>query len=125
MKTKNKNWFLGITFKANTDDMRDSQFLKIYPKLLKKGCTISYYEPTGRKKEISSKIKFVNSVKNIIETNDITVIHSDWFEFKNINFDEKKIKKQIKIFDLRNLYQPKNIKNKKIKYYSIGRPNYE
>ena len=125
-KTKNKKiGFLGVTFKANTDDMRDSQFLKIYPKLLKKGCTISYYEPTGRKKEISSKIKFVNSVKNIIENNDLTVIHSEWDEFKNINFDDYKIKKQIKIFDLRNLYQPKNITNKKIKYYSIGRPNYE
>ena len=55
-KTKNKKiGFLGVTFKANTDDMRDSQFLKIYPKLLKKGCTISYYEPTGRKKRYRQK----------------------------------------------------------------------
>ncbi|RZO89844.1 MAG: UDP-glucose/GDP-mannose dehydrogenase family protein, partial [alpha proteobacterium HIMB114] len=44
--------FLGVTFKANTDDMRDTQCLKIFPKLLNKGVKISYYDPTGEKKEL-------------------------------------------------------------------------
>ena len=118
--------FLGVTFKANTDDMRDSQFLKIYPKLLKKGASLSYYEPTGKKYEIkSSKIKFVSSIKQILENNDMIVIHTEWDEFRSINFSNFNIKKGTKIFDLRNLYKIKNISNKKIRYYSIGRPNYE
>ena len=118
--------FLGVTFKANTDDMRDSQFLKIYPKLLKKGALLSYYEPTGKKYEIkSSKIKFVSSIKQILENNDMIVIHTEWDEFRSINFSNFNIKKGTKIFDLRNLYKTKNISNKKIRYYSIGRPNYE
>ena len=118
--------FLGVTFKANTDDMRDSQFLKIYPKLLKRGALLSYYEPTGKKYEIkSSKIKFVSSIKQILENNDMIVIHTEWDEFRSINFSNFNIKKGTKIFDLRNLYKTKNISNKKIRYYSIGRPNYE
>jgi UDPglucose 6-dehydrogenase len=118
--------FLGVTFKANTDDMRDSQFLKIYPKLLKRGALLSYYEPTGKKYEIkSSKIKFVSSIKQILENNDMIVIHTEWDEFRSINFSNFNIKKGTKIFDLRNLYKIKNISNKKIRYYSIGRPNYE
>ncbi|MAJ57114.1 MAG: UDP-glucose 6-dehydrogenase [Candidatus Pelagibacter sp.] len=118
--------FLGVTFKANTDDMRDSQFLKIYPKLLKKGASLSYYEPTGKKYEIkSSKIKFVSTIKQILENNDMIVIHTEWDEFRSINFSNFNIKKGTKIFDLRNLYKIKNISNKKIRYYSIGRPNYE
>ena len=118
--------FLGVTFKANTDDMRDSQFLKIYPKLLKKGASLSYYEPTGKKYEIkSSKIKFVSTIKQILENNDMIVIHTEWDEFRSINFGNFNIKKGTKIFDLRNLYKTKNISNKKIRYYSIGRPNYE
>ena len=118
--------FLGVTFKANTDDMRDSQFLKIYPKLLKKGASLSYYEPTGKKYEIkSSKIKFVSSLKQILENNDMIVIHTEWDEFRSINFSNFNIKKGTKILDLRNLYKTKNIANKKIRYYSIGRPNYE
>ena len=118
--------FLGVTFKANTDDMRDSQFLKIYPKLLKRGASLSYYEPTGKKYEIkSSKIKFASSIKQILENNDMIVIHTEWDEFRSINFSNFNIKKGTKIFDLRNLYKNKNISNKKIRYYSIGRPNYE
>ena len=118
--------FLGVTFKANTDDMRDSQFLKIYPKLLKRGASLSYYEPTGKKYAIkSSKIKFVSSIKQILENNDMIVIHTEWDEFRSINFGNFNIKKGTKIFDLRNLYKTKNISNKKIRYYSIGRPNYE
>ena len=118
--------FLGVTFKANTDDMRDSQFLKIYPKLLKKGALLSYYEPTGKKYEIkSSKIKFVSSIKQILENNDMIVIHTEWDEFRSINFSNFNIKKGTKIFDLRNLYKNKNISNKKIIYYSIFSPNNE
>ena len=112
--------FLGVTFKANTDDMRDTQCLKIFPKLLNKGVKISYYDPTGEKKELK-KIKFLKSSEEILNQNDLIVIHTEWDEFRSLNFKKAKSKK-IKIFDMRNLYQPDSFSNKKITYYSIGRP---
>ncbi len=112
--------FLGVTFKANTDDMRDTQCLKIFPKLLKKGVKISYYDPTGEKKELKN-ITFKKSSEEILNQNDLIVIHTEWDEFRSLNFKVVKSKK-IKIFDLRNLYQPNSFSNKKIIYYSIGRP---
>lgn len=112
--------FLGVTFKANTDDMRDTQCLKIFPKLKKSGVKISYYDPTGEKEELKG-MEFKKSSNEILISSDLVVIHTEWDEFRNLNF--KKIKnKKIKIFDMRNLYQPHDIINKNITYYSIGRP---
>ena len=118
---KNKKvGFLGVTFKANTDDMRDTQCLKIFPKLLKKGVKISYYDPTGEKKELK-KINYEKNATEILTNNDLVVIHTEWDEFRSLDFKIVKSKK-LKIFDMRNLYQPKNFSNKNITYYSIGRP---
>ena len=67
MKNKIRNkkiTFLGVTFKANTDDMRDSSSLSMIPALVKKGAKIKYYDPTGFKKEFS-KIKNVSYIDNI------------------------------------------------------------
>ena len=64
-KFNNKNVsFLGVTFKANTDDMRDSSSLKIIPYLSKKGAKIKYYDPTGSKKEFNNlkNVEFANSI---------------------------------------------------------------
>ena len=62
---KNKNIsFLGVTFKSGTDDMRESPSLKMIPFLVKKGASISYYEPTGQKKQFKSKnIIFYENIK--------------------------------------------------------------
>ena len=123
-KSKNKNvGFLGVTFKANTDDMRDSQCLKIFPKLLKKGINIAYYDPTGKKKELENFI-FRKSSDEIIKNSDLVIIHTEWDEFRSLNFNIIKNRK-LKIFDLRNLYQPNTFANKNINYYSIGRKYYE
>tara|TARA_B100000963_G_scaffold358315_1_gene382659 strand:- start:2642 stop:3949 length:1308 start_codon:yes stop_codon:yes gene_type:complete len=123
-KVRNKKvGFLGVTFKANTDDMRDSQCLKIFPKLLKKGVKISYYDPTGEKKELK-KLKYKKNSDEILKDSDLIVIHTEWDEFRSLNFSKVK-SKNFKIFDMRNLYQPNNFSNKNITYYSIGRPLYE
>ena len=116
--------FLGVTFKANTDDMRDSSSLFIIPKLLKNNLKISYYEPTGSKRILSKykKIKYCINQKELITNCDFVIIHSDWDEFKNIDFNKVSKNKKLSICDLRNLYHPDEFKNKKIKYYSIGRP---
>ena len=121
---KNKKvGFLGVTFKANTDDMRDSQCLKIFPKLLKKGVRISYYDPTGEKKELKN-LTYKKNSSEILKENDLVVIHTEWDEFRSLNFNKVKQKK-LKIFDMRNLYEPTSFLNKKITYYSIGRASDE
>ncbi len=88
-KIKNKLvCFLGVTFKANTDDLRDSSAVNLISKFSKKGAKINYYEPSGSK-EILDKQKNVNyfddlytATKNV----DLIIIHTEWDEFKNLNF---------------------------------------
>ena len=122
---KNKNIvFLGVTFKPNTDDMRDSTSLKMIPYVLKKGAKVQYYDPTGEKNELKNfkNCKFNHSVKDMCKNADLLILHTEWDEFKSLDF-KKLVKKRIfKVFDLRNLYNINEMLKKKIKYYSVGRP---
>ncbi len=122
-KLKNKKiTFLGVTFKAGTDDMRDSASLKLIPYLVKKGANISYYEPTGIKKLFDKKkVNYFNKIKDACKDSDLIIIHTEWNEFKQLNFTRLTNKRKLKIYDLRNLYSPSKIKNKNIEYHSIGR----
>ncbi len=116
--------FLGVTFKANTDDTRDSSAMKMIPRFASLGIRINYYDPSGEKNFPKKKnIFFFNNLYSATENIDLIVIHTEWDEFKNLDF--KKILKKnrkINIYDLRNLYDTNYFKNKKISYYSIGRP---
>ena len=126
-KIKNKIiCFLGVTFKANTDDLRDSSAIKLISKFIKKGAKINYYEPSGTK-EILDKHKNVNYFDDIyLATKKVglIIIHTEWDEFKNLNFSKiMNNNKKVIIYDLRNLYDSKYFNNKNsITYYSIGRP---
>ena len=121
LKSK-KITFLGVTFKAGTDDMRDSASLKLIPYLIKKGAKVSYYEPTGIKKDFDKKkVVYFNNIKDACKNSDLLIIHTEWNEFKQLNFKRLNNKKKFKIYDLRNLYSPSKMKNKNIEYYSIGR----
>jgi len=114
--------FLGVTFKAGTDDMRDSASLKLIPYLIKKGSKVSYYEPTGIKNAFDKKkVIYFNNIKDACKNSDLLIIHTEWNEFKQLNFNRLNNKKKFKIYDLRNLYSPSKMKNKNIKYFSIGR----
>ena len=116
---------LGVTFKPNTDDMRDSTSLKMIPYFSKKGAKISYYDPSGEKKEFM-KVKNCTYKRNIKENcinADLIILLTEWDEFKAINFKSINKKKNLKIYDLRNLYSPEEMKKIKIHYYSIGRAN--
>jgi len=123
-KIKNKKiTFLGVTFKANTDDMRDSSSLKMIPALTKKGAKINYFDPTGLKKELS-KIKnvfYIDNIKESVQGSDLVIIHTEWNDFKSINFKSLVRGKKFIIYDMRNIYSPVKIKNQGFKYYSIGR----
>ena len=122
-KIKNKNiTFLGVTFKPGTDDMRESSSLKMIPSLVKRGASISYYEPTGQKKQFKSKnIIFYENIKDACQNADLIIIHTEWNEFKQLNFKKINKKRNFKVFDMRNLYSTSEMKKNKINYFSIGR----
>ncbi len=126
LKNKIKNKvvsFLGVTFKANTDDMRDSSSLKLIPFLSKKGAKIKYYDPTGIKKEFKKlkNVEFSNSIQESIKGSDIVIIHTEWNDFKSINFKKYSQNKKLIIYDMRNIYSPNKIKKLGFKYFGIGR----
>jgi UDPglucose 6-dehydrogenase len=122
-RIKNKKiCFLGVTFKANTDDMRDSPSLSMIPSLIKKGAKINYYDPTGQKNNFK-KLKNVNFSENInyaIREANLIIIHTEWNDFKSINFKKEVKSKNFKIFDMRNIYSPSKMKELKIKYFGVG-----
>ena len=123
-KIRNKKiTFLGVTFKANTDDMRDSSSLSMVPALVKKGAKIRYFDPTGFKKEFSKikNVSYINNIKDSVKDTDLVIIHTEWNDFKSINFKNLVRGKKFIIYDMRNIYSPMKIKNQGFKYYSIGR----
>ena len=122
-KVKNKRiCFLGVTFKANTDDMRDSPSLSMIPLLIKKGAKINYFDPTGKKNEFKNlkNVNFSPNISSAIKYSDLIIIHTEWNDFKSINFIKKVKNKKCIIFDMRNIYSSKEMKKQKIKYFSIG-----
>ena len=123
-KIKNKKiCFLGVTFKANTDDMRDSSSLEMIPFLSKKGAKIKYYDPTGFKNEFSKlkNVNFANSIAEAVKGSDLVILHTEWNDFKSINFKKLHSSKNLKIYDMRNIYSPLKIKSQGFKYFGIGR----
>ena len=115
--------FLGVTFKPNTDDMRESPSLKLIPMLLKKGAKIRYYEPTGKKKELEKfkKVNYCKSINLACGKSDLIILHTEWNEFKILNFKKLVKKRYFKIYDLRNLYSPEKMSKSKINYFGVGR----
>ena len=123
-KVKNKNiTFLGVTFKANTDDMRDSSSLIMIPALSKKGAIIKYYDPTGYKKDFEKikNVTYENTIKKSLDRSDLVIIHTEWNDFKSLNFKTLVKGKKIIIYDMRNIYSPTKIKAQGFKYFSVGR----
>ncbi len=123
-KIKNKKIaFLGVTFKANTDDMRDSSSLSMIPTLSKKGAKIKYFDPTGLKDEFKKikNVSYENSIRKSVEGSDLVIIHTEWNDFKSINFKNLIKNKKCIIYDMRNIYSANKIKTQGFKYYSVGR----
>ena len=123
-RIKNKKiCFLGVTFKANTDDMRDSSSLEMIPYLSKNGAKIKYYDPTGIKKEFDKikNVSFSKSISYAVKDSDLVILHTEWNDFKSINFKKLSTSKNLKIYDMRNIFSPDKIKAQGFKYFGIGR----
>ena len=126
MKNKIKNkriTILGVTFKANTDDMRHSSSLVLIPYLLQKGGIVKYYDPSGPKNifKDNKNLKYEKSLAKACLESDLIIINTEWDEFKSIDFKKIVKKNNFKVYDMRNLYNPSELKKRNIKYYSVGR----
>jgi len=123
-KIKNKRiTFLGVTFKANTDDMRESSSLVMIPSLISKGAKIKYYDPSGYKKDFDKfkNISFCENIKSACIDADMIIIHTEWNDFKALNFKKLSSKKNVIVYDMRNILSPDKMKKDKINYFGIGR----
>jgi UDPglucose 6-dehydrogenase len=115
----------GLSFKPNTDDIRFAPSVDIISALLEKGYTLSVYDQEGMnniKKLFGDKITYATSSFDALKEADALVILTDWNEFKNIDLKEvKKLMKQPMIFDGRNIYDIKTMKELGFSYISTGR----
>ena len=93
------------------------------PLLYKKGAIIKYYDPTGNKKELDKikNVSYEDSIKKAVKNSDLIILHTEWNDFKSINFKSLSTRKKFIIYDMRNIYSPDKIKNHGFKYFSIGR----
>ncbi len=124
--TKEKKIALwGLSFKPNTDDVREAPSVYIIKELIKKRFEITVYDPVATpniKKIFGDQISYVDNPYQAIKDASALCILTEWNEFKQI--DLKKVKKMMKkplVFDGRNIYQPVKMKRMGFKYFSIGR----
>ncbi|MDC1002873.1 UDP-glucose/GDP-mannose dehydrogenase family protein [Candidatus Pelagibacter sp.] len=123
-KLKNKViTFLGVTFKPNTDDMREASSIKMIKYLNKKNSKIRYHDPSGEKNEFKKlkNVKYYKDIPSACINSDLIVLHTEWNDFRLLNFKKLVKKSNFKIFDMRNMYSPSKMKNLKIKYFGVGR----
>lgn len=116
---------LGLTFKPNTDDMRDSPSIAIALALADAGVAITAYDPEGMELAgpLMPEVTMAPNTYAAIEGADAVVIVTEWDAFRALDFDRiKRIAKAPVLVDLRNVYNPAEIRAKGFAYSSVGRP---
>ena len=116
---------LGLTFKPNTDDMRDSPSLELIPSLVADGAEVRAFDPKGmdEAKTLMDGVFWAENIYDAIRGSEMVIILTEWNEFRAL--DLKRVKKEMLkpiMLDLRNIYDPNEMANAGFQYYSIGRP---
>jgi UDPglucose 6-dehydrogenase len=123
---------LGLAFKGDTDDIRDSPAIDVIKKLLGAGATITAYDPAAMERAKSvlpagDKMRYAESIYDAAKNADAVLILTDWKEFANIDF--VRLNQQVRfpiVIDGRNLYKPEQMREHGFTYVSVGRPaNYQ
>jgi len=116
---------LGLSFKPNTDDMREAKSIEIIEKLIAEKAVVRVFDPVAMpaaKKLLNNSVIFCSSAYEACSSADAMVLITEWREFKQLNLE--KIKNSMKtgvIFDGRNIYDPSRKKRLGFEYYSVGR----
>lgn len=119
---------LGLAFKGDTDDIRDSPAIEMVKMLIAEGCSITAYDPAAMERTRavlpeSDKMHYAKGVYEAAEDADALLILTDWHEFGALDLD--KLRKSLRysiIVDGRNMYDPAKVADAGITYYSVGRP---
>jgi UDPglucose 6-dehydrogenase len=118
----------GLSFKPNTDDMREAPSRVIINGLLARGASITAYDPVAMEeaKKIFAKesgVRFASSTVGALDGADALIIVTEWKEFRSPDFEDMKYRlKSPVVFDGRNLYDPAMMRDAGIEYFSVGRP---
>jgi UDPglucose 6-dehydrogenase len=115
---------LGVTFKPNTDDMRDAPSLDILPLLQKAGGRIRAYDPEGMEeaRKYLDDIEWVRDAYSVMPDADALLILTEWSEFRVLDFQRiRSLLKTPLIIDLRNIYAPAEVSASGFTYHSVGR----
>ncbi len=116
---------LGLTFKPNTDDMRDSPSLDIVPALVKGGATVRAYDPEGMEeaKKLLDGVTWCDSAYDTMEGADALAILTEWNAFRSLDLNQvKALMKRPVVIDLRNIYDPADMAKAGFTYSCLGRP---
>ena len=117
---------LGLSFKPNTDDLRDSPALSIAQYLIEEGCTVRAYDPAALRDAVSALPKLVpcTDAYHAAEGADALVLATEWNQFRNLDFDRLRAVLSTPVFiDLRNVYEPDRVVALGFQYTSVGRPS--
>ena len=116
---------LGLTFKPETDDMRDSPALSIIPPLLDKGAVIIAHDPQGMseaKKELFDTVAYADNIYSAVKDADALVLMTEWNEYRNLDLCEiKKLMRGNFFIDLRNVYERESLEDMGFIYAAVGR----
>ncbi len=116
---------LGLTFKPETDDMRDAPALTILPALLEKGAIIRAHDPKGMeeaKKFLPNGVEYIDDTYTACQGADAVVLMTEWNQYRALDF--KKLKTSMKglvFIDLRNVYEPTILKSLGFHYVGVGK----
>ncbi|MDP8265799.1 MAG: UDP-glucose/GDP-mannose dehydrogenase family protein [Candidatus Aceula meridiana] len=114
---------LGLSFKSNTDDMRNAPSLDIIRALQKEGAKIKAYDPQAmpKAKEVLKSVKFVKDAYEVAKGADCLLLLTEWEEFKKLNFRKiHQLMNHALIFDGRNFYDKKQLEKLGFEYFGIG-----
>jgi UDPglucose 6-dehydrogenase len=116
---------LGLTFKPETDDMRDAPSLAILPKLIENGCQINAHDPHGideAKTLLPEDVQYFDDIYTALENADAVVLMTEWNMYRNLDMSLIKTSLKHPVFiDLRNVYEPDVMKSLGFDYHCIGR----
>ena len=115
---------LGLTFKPNTDDMRDAPSLVIIPALQAKGARVQAFDPEGldEARELLSEVDFKEDPYDVAAGADVLVIITEWDQFRALDLDRiKLLMNKPALVDLRNIYKPDDMRARGFSYTSVGR----
>ncbi|MDK9723156.1 MAG: UDP-glucose/GDP-mannose dehydrogenase family protein [Rhodospirillales bacterium] len=116
---------LGLTFKPNTDDMRDAPSLDIVPALQAAGANLSVFDPEGMEeaKKMISGVEWCENAYDTMKDADAVVLVTEWNEFRSLDLPRvKKLMKTPAMVDLRNVYSPTEMVASGFNYIGVGRP---